>query len=79
MVFSGSGGDFLPIRDIFILEGGWSPEQIGKNGLDYMVDLDQGEAIFNMHGSATEQIRCPKTAIKVLLAPIISLAGHSSL
>ncbi len=42
MVFSGSSGDFLPLRDLLILEGDWSPEQIGKNGLDYMVDLDQG-------------------------------------
>ena len=79
IVFSGSGGDFLPVRDLLILEGGWSPGQIGKNSLDYMVGLDQGEAIFNMHGSAAEQIRCPKAAIKVLPAPIISLAGHSSL
>ena len=79
MVFSGSGGDFLPVRDLLILEGGWSPGQIGKNSLDYMVSLDQRKAIFNMHGSAAEQIRCPKAAIKVLPAPIISLAGHSSL
>ena len=79
MVFSGSGGNLLPVRDLLILEGGRSPGRIGKNDLDYMVDLDQGEAIFNMHRSAAEQIRCPKTAIKVLPAPIISLEGHSSL
>ena len=59
----GNFREFLPIRDLLVLEHGWHKNQIGKNGQDYMIDLKGKTPIFTNHSSSDQSATRPATAI----------------